>query len=641
MLDKSGYFQLVSIANEAIRTYYGGYENKLSDAEYDEIILKIREYEEAHPNEISSQSPTLFVGNKVRYPMINNKHLTKMYSMDNVFDYQQMVKWLNKFSNEKVTFSVMPKYDGCAINLIYNNGELVNILSRGDGNIGENCQDLKGKINNIPKRIGVSGRIEVRGEIVISKENFKKVNDAITINFGTEGRYSNPRNLVAGKIMTHSHTYNDDIVKLFDFYPWGLGYNELKLSTYSEQMEFIGKWFKVEQPVLVISSDYIEKIYNEYVLNVRDNLPVNIDGLVIRVNELNVCDKYGYTLRYPKFMVAYKFPPKVEIAHLIHVTEQIGRTGVITPVAIISPTTIDGVTITRVTLHNYNYIKAMDYRIGDYVKVTRSGDVIPKIIGKMPRDENLEYIKIIPPSKCGYCLGPITKINTEHVCENRNCTGRLKMKLSHFASKDAMNISGMGDKLIDWLVSSGKVTKLSDIYKLTYDDLKLNYGDKDKTINNILEAIEKSKNVTLENFIFALGINTIGKGKARMLATRYGLGWVNIDHRLTNLPVDTSVTGYIRDNMSDILELYDILNIEVPIVKSSKLLGKTFAITGKLSKPRKYYESIIISNGGTLLNDVNYNTDYLICGNNPSSKLTRANAYEVKVISENEFNDLL
>ena len=641
------YKNKVNLLKEAAYKYYTLDNPIMTDEEYDTLYHEVLEYEKANPDKVDKESPTQKVGYRILDKFEKASHITKMWSMENVFDVDELSIWLNRINKiAKIDRCYLePKFDGVSLNLIYENGVLKQAITRGDGVVGEDVTNNAYVINSIPKKIDYKGLIEIRGEVVINKKDFEKINqDRIKQNLDV---FSNPRNAAAGSL----RQLNSEITakRNLEFYPWGVGYNTLEYTSYFKMMDYIVSLGFNKNPYkkLVTKKEDIIETYNEFI-ETRNNFEMMLDGMVIKVDNIELHEKLGYGVKYPKWMVAFKFPSNEKRTKLKDIKLQVGRTGVITPIAIVEPIVIDGVTITRVTLHNFNEIKRKNIKIDDEVIVIRSGDVIPKITKVVKSYSGKE---IEPPINCPICGSTLLVENALIKCQNLSCLARILNSITHFISKNCMDISGLGKKVIELFIKKELIKDIADLYSLNKEDLLKLEGFKEKRVDNILNAIEKSKHIECWRFINSLGIEHIGEVGSKKICEKYGSGILNItkDDILSiegfGIEIANSFIDFINVNKNKIIKLKEILEINNSNnnenIKNSIFKNKVIAITGSLSKPRNEIKQILESLGAKIVNSITNKTNILIYGKNPGSKYNKANELNITLISEAELNKLL
>jgi len=451
------------------KAYYVDDDPIASDEEYDKLNKKILAYEIANPEHIDKTSPTQRVGGVVLDKFTKASHLSKMWSQEDIFNIQELEDWIKRIKKtidiSKTNFLCEPKFDGASLNLIYENGYLQQAISRGDGSIGEDITNNAKTIHSIPLKIGL---IEIRGEVVIKKDDFDTINEQrIKQN---EQPFANPRNAAAGSLRQLDSKITAKR-KLF-FNVWGVGYNDLKFQTNSEMMNFIYSLGFSKPPIFTVCNAIkdIQKIYNE-IIKQRDTISMGLDGMVIKVDNIAFCQDLGYTVKYPKWSCAYKFPAVEKTTKVKDVILQVGRTGVVTPVAILEPILIDGSTVEKATLHNFDEIARLDLKINDEVIIIKSGDIIPKITKVLKDRRKDNCIAINRPKECPVCHKELLDEETLIKCQNMDCSSRVVNSIIHFASKNCMNIDGLGNKIVELLVKKEIIKDILDLYSISFNDL--------------------------------------------------------------------------------------------------------------------------------------------------------------------------
>ena len=619
--------------------YYNKSESLISDEEYDKLLKELKNLEEQYPEYNDPESPTQKIIVIPSSSFEKTQHLKPMLSLDNVYSIDELKNWFKNFDNN-VEFLVEMKMDGASVNLLYNNKKLTIASSRGNGKIGEDITQNIYQIKSIPKYIKQNVKIELRGEAYLTKENFNIMN--------INNEYSNARNAVSGSIRTKDPKETKE--RNISFALHSIGYYEgLDIENQSDFYDLFPEFFNA----LLYKGNDRDKIFEiitEYETK-RKILDFEIDGIVIKVNNLKLQEKYGYTSKFPKWGIAYKFKAEKATTILVNIINQVGRTGIITPVAVFDQVDFNGVKVTNATLHNYEEIQRLNINIGDEICVERSADVIPKITNVVTKNSEGYYQ---PPERCPECNSELFKDEkfVAYKCTNKHCSGITKAKIIHFVSKNAMNIEGLGNETITYMVNHGIINDIIDIYtKLDYTSLSLIPNFKDKKITNIKNSIEKSKNINIKNFIYALGISTVGLSVSEEIANKivniYEL--FDIDN-IKNLQLTPVITDNLiqwfnnEDNKNMIHLLTNCLRIQYMnsnININGKLKNLKFVITGTLSKPRGEFERLIIENGGVVSSSVSKKTDYLLLGENPGSKYTKAQKLNTKIINEEQFNNLI
>ncbi|QOG11572.1 NAD-dependent DNA ligase LigA [Arcobacter sp. FWKO B] len=620
-----------------------------TDEEYDTLYRELKAYEEQNPEHISKSSPTQRLGGVVLDGFTKASHLSKMWSQEDVFNHDELIDWANRAKkvHSELEFYCEPKFDGASMNLIYENGKLKSAITRGDGSVGEDVTNNIYTIHSIPLEIDYLDTIEIRGEIVIKKDDFEKINTQRVKN--GEQPFANPRNAAAGSLRQLDPKVTASR-KLF-FYTWGIGYNTLSFKTIAEQMSFVRGLGFLHPPMSHICKtlDEVEDFYAQ-MAKLRDSIPMMLDGMVVKINLIATCDELGYTVKHPRWSCAYKFEAVEKVTILKDVILQVGRTGVVTPVAVLEPVDIEGVVVERATLHNFDEIARLDIRLGDSVTIIRSGDVIPKIISVFKDRRKGDEKEITRPQNCPDCSKELLDEGIILKCQNLECPSRVVNSIIHFASKNAMNIDGLGNKIVEQLYNEKKISDILDLYSLKYEDLTDLEGFKTKKINNILNAIANTKGSPCHKVINALGIELIGEVASKELCKKFGLDFVNATYE-DLISIDgfgkemaDSVLEFSRVNKDVIQKLFDIITPTVTKVvqnQATAFSGKTVVITGTLSISRDILKEQLESLGAKVASSVSKKTDFLICGSDAGSKLDKALELGVKVIGEDELNGLV
>ncbi len=643
------YNQNVETLKQWAHAYYVEDNPIATDEEYDKLYHEVLAYEQAHPDKVREDSPTQRVGGVVLEGFTKAKHIKRMWSMEDVFSTDEVAEWLARVEKNVGTcdYYCEPKFDGASMNLLYENGRLVRAITRGDGVVGEEVTENVKTIRSVPLRIAYEGLIEIRGEVVIRKDDFEKINEE-RIKEG-ETPFANPRNAAAGSLrqLDSSVTAKRRLV----FYPWGVGENSLSYDRLSEKMAFVYDLGFLrppyEKPCRTL--DEIETFYR-FLISKRDEIPMMMDGMVIKVDEIAKQEQLGYTVKFPKWMCAYKFPAVEKVTRLLDVTLQVGRTGVITPVAEIEPVNIEGAVVSRATLHNFDEIERMDIRIGDHIIIIRSGDVIPKITKVLKERRTGDEKPIKRPTSCPTCGSELLDEGALIKCQNLSCPDRVVGAIIHFAKKGCMDIEGLGSKIVEQLVSTGKIHDILDLYSLTYDDLADLEGFKEKKINNLLNAIAATKGAPLHRLINALGIEHIGEVASKALAQTFGLDIVDasfdevvaidgIGEEMAN-----SLLEFMRVNREKVLKLFEIIQPTVERKKEAAdnpFKGKTVVLTGTMSRPRGEIKAMLEMLGAKVSGSVSKKTNFVIYGEEAGSKLTKAESLGVTTLTEDEMGQML
>ena len=641
------YLQAIKTLNLWAKHYYILDDPIASDEEYDTLYHQIKEFEAKNPNQIAKDSPTQRVGDNILESFSKSEHIERMWSLEDIFDTQELQEWINRVSKgENLLFTIDPKFDGASLNLLYENGKLQKATTRGDGFIGENVTQNAKTIQSIPLSIPYTDRIEISGECVIAKNDFERLNKERLEN--GETIFANPRNTAAGSLRQLDSKITAK--RTVQYIPWGVGFCTIEENSFFELMQKIRSFGFLTSPFSKLCKNLqeIEESYQN-LISKRDSYPIMLDGMVIRIDSIALQKNLGFTIKAPRFACAYKFPAIEKKAKILDITLQVGRTGVVTPVAILEPVMIEGAKVARATLHNFDEIRKKDILINDSVILIRSGDVIPKIIKSLPSLRDGTQKKCEIPTHCPICGSELLIEEKLIKCQNLSCKARLKNSLIHFISKKALNIDGLGKRIIDLLFERGKITKIEDIFSLQYEDLEGLEGFKDKKIHNILNAIKESKGIDLWRFINALGIEHIGEGASKKLANTFGLEFYQKDF-------DDFITldGFGEEMANSLIEfchinqerIKNLLNILTPKTtqtpqSTTNLSGKTFVITGTLSQKRESYQEILESLGAKVSSSVSKKTDFLLCGEEAGSKLAKAQELGVKILNEKDFWELI
>ena len=643
------YIKQVDLLNKWARAYYTLDNPIASDEEYDKAYEKIVEFENKNPDKIDESSPTRRVGGIVLEGFKKAKHLKKMWSMEDIFSIDELDDWIKRIkkSIETFTFYCEPKFDGASLDLTYENGRLKQAITRGDGEIGEDITQNAKTISSIPLEIEYKELIGISGEVVINKSDFNLINKQRE----KEGKtlFANPRNAAAGSLR-QLDTKITAKRKLM-FYPWGIGQNSLKYDYLSDIMDFIYKLGFLKPPYRLITKNRDDVVsFFEKLTSVRDDISMMLDGMAIKVDELVYEDELGYTVKYPKWMVAFKFPAVEKVTKIKDIIVQVGRTGVLTPVAILDPVNIDGAIVERATLHNFDEIERKDIEINDSIIIIRSGDVIPKVTKVLVSRRDGTQRKVPRPTVCPVCGSEVLDEGILIKCQNLSCPARVVNSIIHYASRKCMNIDGLGDKIVELLYEKNILKGIEDLYKLKLSDLLQLEGFKEKKSKNLIDSIEKSKTVQLHKFINALGIEHIGEVAAIKLADNFKDNWFNVDYEKI-IEVDgfgeeiaKSLEEFVRVNKEKILNLIQILNIQMPkkiVIIDSIFTGKTVVLTGTMSQSRSEITQILEHYGAKVTKSVSKKTDFLIFGKEAGSNLEKAKKLGVAVMSEEEmFNAL-
>ncbi len=629
--------------------YYVEDNPQASDEEYDLLSRECLAYEQDKPALSHPNSPNKRVGGFVMEGFNKANHLSRMWSQEDVFNTKELEDWINRAKkvNTNLEFYCEPKFDGASLNLIYENGLLKQAITRGDGSTGEDITNNVKTIHSIPLKIEEKSLLEIRGEIVIKKADFEKINlDRLKNN---EALFANPRNAAAGSLRQLDPSITAKR-KLF-FNVWGIGQNSLDFEKNSEMMNYIYSLGFAKPPMQTHTKtvEGIEKLYHE-IIAARNDIEMMLDGMVIKIDDLETQEELGHTVKFPRYSCAYKFPAVEKTTKVLDIIQQVGRTGVITPVAVLEPTLIDGSTVERASLHNYDEIGRLDLRIQDEVIIIKSGDIIPKITKVFTDRRNGTQEVIQRPKECPQCQNELLDEGTLIKCQNLDCPAIVANSIIYFASKNCMNIDGLGIKIVEQLVNQKKIYDILDLYSLTYEKLQDLEGFKEKKISNLLNSIENTKGTTLHRVINALGIEHIGEVASKQICLEFGLNVISIDYD-SLLALDgigeqmaNSFTEFMRVNNDLVLKLLDIIkpHVEVKVeIQENNFKDRTVVLTGTMSVSRGVIKKQLEALGAKVGSSVSKKTDYLIYGEDAGSKYDKAIDLKVKTLTEDEMNSLI
>ena len=651
--------ELINYINKASYEYYVLDNPTITDQEYDDYYNELLSIEEKYPELKREDSPTNRVGGAVLDKFEKVTHDHPMLSFDDIFNEEEIILFDERIKKVVSTahYTLEPKMDGLSGSLIYKNGVLVRGATRGDGVTGEDITTNIKTIKSVPLRLTEDIDIEVRGEIYMSKKSFLEANRE-KIKSG-EKEFANPRNAAAGSIRQLDSKVaakrNLDFMAYFIPNPEDYG-----IKTQKESLEFLRKLGFVTNYKLNGYAKNVKDIINyiDSLSEKRDNLPFEIDGVVLKVDNLEDEKRLGFTSRVPRWGIAYKFPAKEVLTTLKEIKFTVGRTGKITPNAIFSPVHVSGSLVSKATLHNSDYCIDKDVRVGDTISIRKAGDVIPEVVEvKLDRrKEDSVPFKMI--ENCPMCNSVLIRKDANHYCKNEHCPSRKIESLIHFSSRDAMYIEGFGESIVEDFYNLGYLKNIDDFYTLDKykDELMLLEGFGEKSISKLLESASNSKKNSLERLLFGLGIRYVGKKTAKILSKYYktidNLIKADFDELKSINDIGDVIAKSIVDYFSDekninlINRLKDLnLNMrylgEEVNTSNENINGKTFVITGTLSRPRDEIKEEIESLGGNVTGSVTKKTDYVIAGEKAGSKLTKANELGIKVLTEEEYNNML
>lgn len=639
--------ELVELLNDYAYRYYVLDEPIIADVEYDRLYNELEGLEQSSGIRLNN-SPTRRVGGEPLKAFKQVTHKGRLFSLDKCQTKEELQAWFTKLVNANSSLpqcSLEYKFDGLTINLTYDKGELVKAATRGNGEIGEDVTEQVKTIKSVPLTIEYKGLIEVQGEGIMRLSALEKYNKTATTPL------KNARNGVAGAIRNLDP--KETAKRNLEIVCYNVNYIEdIDFKRGSDMIEFLEKnRFKTSEFYFLSNNE--EEILDKLddIETLRSKLDFLIDGAVIKINSADIREEMGYTEKFPRWAMAFKFPAEEVTTTVKDVIWQVSRTGKLNPLAIVEPVDIAGVTVSRATLSNYSEILRKDIKINSRVFIRRSNDVIPEILGVA--EHTAHSIDILPPDKCPACGGEVEKSGVFYKCKNfNNCITAIVSQITHFASKDGMDIDGLSDKTIELLYNEGKLKKFSDLYKLTKEDLDGLEGFKDKKISNLINAIQASKSTTLDRFLFAIGITNIGKKTARQLSDAYK----TLDRvkeatveELINLDdfgaiMAENVVEYFKntDNLKEIDRLIEYgVSFKEKEVASGVFSGLRVVLTGALTIKRGEATKLILDNGGEVADSVSKTVNLVVAGENAGSKLDKATKLGIKIISEKEFIEMI
>ncbi len=650
--------ELTSLIEQYNYEYYALDNPTVSDQEFDSLLKELLLLEDKYPEFAFPDSPTKRVGGAVLDKFEKVTHQSQMLSLGNVFSSEELREFDMKVKKEvsQYTYTAELKIDGLSVSLRYHNGLFIQAATRGDGVIGEDITENVKTIRSVPLKIPYMNDVEVRGEIYMSKNSFEKSNaDRIKNN---EEPFKNPRNAAAGSV----RQLDPKLVakRNLDVFAYYLMDRSLVNNHYDSLQKLVSWKFSVNE--LTRKCNNIEEVISfvEEITEKRNNLPYEIDGIVIKVNEFNLYERIGYTAKYPKWAIAYKFPAEEVMTKINDIRFQIGRTGVVKPVADLEPVMISGSLVSRATLHNEDFCTSKDIRIHDYVLVRKAGEIIPEVLQVVPSKRTGIEVPFQMATHCPKCESTLVRKTGEadYYCLNPDCEATHLEGLIHFASRDAYNIDGLGERILTELYNDSLVKSFPDIFLLKnhYDDLvqKERFGE--KSVKNLLEAIEKSKKNSFDKLIFGLGIRHVGSKMAKVLVNHYTdleqFMKVEIDELMSLADIGeaiaTSVYQYFHteENIVTVKKLQELgCNTFYQSTKTDKLTSftnKTVVLTGTLDSYSRSSATLIIENlGGKVSSSVSKNSDFVLAGHDAGSKLEKAQALGVKILSESDFKKIV
>lgn len=654
---------LKGLLNRYAHEYYVLDNPSVPDSEYDQKLEELRKIEEQFPELITTDSPTQRIGGQPLEGFQKVQHRIPMLSLGNAFNEQDLRDFARRASqgtNKELAFVCELKIDGLAITLTYEDGKFVRGATRGDGTTGEDITSNLRTIKSIPLSIQEKRKIEVRGEAYMPHKSFLALNKQREEN--GEELFANPRNAAAGSLRQLDPRIAAS--RNLDVFLYGIGEWEADtVATHSErltQLRSLGFRTNPEWKKYNTIEEVLE--YVEYWTTERPNLPYEIDGIVIKVDDLQTQEELGFTVKSPRWAIAYKFPAEEVVTKLKDIELSVGRTGVVTPTAILEPVRVAGTTVQRASLHNEDLIRAKDIRIGDMVVIKKAGDIIPEVVRSLTEQRSGIEEPFHMPDECPACGSELVRLEEEVAlrCINPNCPDQLQEGLIHFVSRNAMNIDGLGEKVINQLFSEGLIHTIADIYRLERDELLKLERMGEKSVDNLLNAISASKENSLERLLFGLGIRFIGAKAAKTLATEFETmeklqnatyeELIAIDE-IGDKMADSVVQYFAEDKVTDLLnELKELqLNMEYKgpkraavAIDSNPFAGKTIVLTGKMEQmSRPEAKEKIEALGGKVTGSVSKKTDIVIAGEDAGSKYDKAVELGITIWDENEFVNML
>jgi len=644
--------------------YYIEANPELSDAEYDALFARLRALEAAHPELVTPDSPTQRVGTTPSVAFGSIEHSLPMLSLGNAFDEQGLIDFDRRVRSlvglDEILYVAEPKLDGLSVELVYEQGRLVRGSTRGDGRVGENILANLKTIRSIPLRLrstsSVPTQLEVRGEVYMERAAFEQLNN--DRNEAGLDPFANPRNLAAGSLRQIDPAVT--ALRPLSIFCYDVGRVEgIAVERQQDLLELLPEFGVRANPLFRVCQgiEPVLEFYREMIAT-REDLPYEVDGIVVKVDAFDLREQLGAVSRSPRWAIAGKFPAANAMTQLLDITVSIGRTGALTPVAVLEPVRLHGVEISSATLHNEDEIRRKDLRIGDRVVIQRAGDVIPKVVRSLPELRTGDERVFSMPKTCPSCDSPVHRETGDaaHRCVNASCPARLKQSIYHFVSKGALDIEGMGSKLVEQLVREGLVQSPADLFRLDRATLENLERMGPKSADNLLQQLEQSKTASLARWIFGLGIPGIGAHGAESLARSHP----SFDH-LKEADEDALIAvdeigpitaqsilaffgnGANLELLSELTRLGIAPTVDTPpAIEGTALEGKRFVFTGTLSSlTRPEAGQLVKAQGGFVTSSISKSTDYVVCGQNPGSKADKAQALGLTVLDENEFLALL
>lgn len=634
--------------------YYDDDAPEISDFEYDMLMNELKNLEKEFPEFVSKNSLTQKVGGTVKEGFEKVEHAVPLQSLQDVFSLEEVNEFCLKMQKENVTeYVVETKIDGLSVALEYKNGEFIRGATRGNGLVGEDVTENLKTIKHIPQKLKEPIDIIVRGEVFIGKEDFDKLNETLD----EDERFANARNLAAGSLRQLDSKIAAS--RPLDIFIFNVQKCETKeFTSHYESLKYLKSIGFNINPVL-IPCDTIIKVKNaiEKIGEMRPDLDFGIDGAVVKVDNLALREKIGTTFKTPKWAVAYKYPPEQKETVLKDIVCQVGRTGAITPMAILEPVIVAGSKISKTTLHNEDFVKEKDLKIGDRVIIQKAGDVIPEVVRAVVEKRTGEEKDFEMPTTCPVCGGEVIRVPGQSVnkCIGIECPARNLRNIEHFASKEAMNIDGLGEKVIEQLYEKGLIHNIADIYSLKVEDVASLKKDGKRFAEKLINNINKSKENNLDRLITALGIEQVGAKSAKILAKRFGtmddlakanFGTLTFVDEIGEITANSIREFFMQDQTKDLLKKLKASGVNMREIEDensdNRFLGKTFVLTGTLENfTRDEASEIIEKLGGKTSGSVSKKTSYVLAGEDAGSKLAKAQSLGIPVITEAQFDEMI
>lgn len=647
--------ELRKILNQLAKEYYELDAPSVSDQEYDRYMQELIHLEQQFPQWVTEDSPTQQVGGHVLEGFVKVEHKRRMLSLGNAFNREDLEAFDQRIRKvvKDVEYVVELKMDGLAMSIHYEDGKFKQAVTRGDGIVGEDVTNNVKTIKTIPMAIPQMGDVEIRGEVFMPKASFESLNEQRSLK--GEEPFANPRNAAAGSIRQLDSRIAASR-KLDAYWYYLMDAQEIGVDTHAHALDLLDEW-KIQTNALRRICKSMDEVW-EFIVEMserRNNLPYEIDGMVIKVNKMSDWQEIGYTVKTPKWAIAYKFPAEEVITKLNDIMVTVGRTGKITPNAVLEPVRVAGSLVSAATLHNEDMIQAKDVRVNDFVVIHKAGDIIPEVVRSLPERREADSKPYVFPTVCPVCGSALVRYEDEaaHYCINQDCPARVCESIIHFASREAMNIDTLGDKRIEFFHEKGWLKSVEDIYRLKdrKEEILACEGYKEKSVEKLLDAIEISKQNPLEDFIFGLGIRQVGKKAARILAKRFitmdALRGASLDELKSIKDIGEITAQSIIDYFSveanramidRLAEMGCRMDSDVEEIKESLFTGKTVVLTGSLTLfTRDEAKKLLEKYGANVSGSVSKKTDLVIFGENAGSKLEKALQLNVMTMDEQTF----